>query len=135
MKNFVQPGDYGVPVLVPNAVTSGQLVIIHAIVGVAATDGAANSVVSLAMEGIFDLAKNPPDVLTLGQVAMVTPATGIVGVAGTAAIGVVVQAAAAGSTTARVRPTPSVAGTPTTAESMRHPVREPEHEHAGKVRH
>jgi hypothetical protein len=65
------------------------------------------------MSAVFDLAKTPADALVAGAVAKVTPATGLVGVAGTAAIGWVVAAAAAGSTTARVRLTPAVAGTPT----------------------
>jgi predicted RecA/RadA family phage recombinase len=69
--------------------------------------------VEIPSEGVFDLAKNPPDALVAGAVAKVTPGTGIVGVAGTAAIGWVVQAAATGSTTARVKLTPSVASTPT----------------------
>lgn len=117
MKNFVQPGNYGVPVVTPNAVTSGQLVIIAAIVGVATTDAAAGATVSLAVEGVFDLPKVAADALPLGAVAKIVTASGLVGLAGTAAIGWVVQAAAAGSTTARVKLTPAVAGTPTVLEA------------------
>ena len=105
------------------------------IVGVAAIDAPAGGTVTPAMEGVFDLAKNPPDVLAAGAVAKVTPATGIVSVAGTAVIRVMVQSAAAGSTTARVRLTPAVAGTPTTMETVTthhdHPVKH-EPEPAGK---
>jgi hypothetical protein len=69
------------------------------------------------------------------MVAKNPPATGIVGVAGTAAIGWITQAAAARSTTARVRLTPAVAGTPTVMETAMHPAHEHEHAGAGKTRH
>jgi hypothetical protein len=69
-----------------------------------------------AIEGVFDIAKTPADALAQGAVAKVTPATGLVGVGGTASVGWIVSAAAAGSTTARVRLCPSIAGTPTVLE-------------------
>jgi hypothetical protein len=69
------------------------------------------------VEGAFDLAKVTADALAAGAVAKVDPATKLEGLAGTAAIGCVVVATAAGSTTARVRLTPAVAGTPTVLES------------------
>jgi hypothetical protein len=67
----------------------------------------------------WDLAKNPPDMLAAGAVAkvVVTSGVGVVAAGGTAAIGWVVQAAAAGSTTARVKLMPAVAGTPTVLET------------------
>ena len=102
--------------------------------GVAAIDAAAGSVVTLAVEGIFDIAKNPPDALTACSVAMIDPATGIVSLAGTAAIGWIVQAAAASATTARVRLCPSVAGALTVAESSAHHDHPPKHARAGRGR-
>jgi predicted RecA/RadA family phage recombinase len=116
MKNFVQPGEYGLTITAPaGGVTAGQLVIVGAIYGVAACNAAAGAQVEIAVEGVYDLAKNPPDALVAGAVAKVVPATGVVSAAGTAAIGWVVQAAAAGAATARVRLVPSIAGTPTVA--------------------
>jgi predicted RecA/RadA family phage recombinase len=115
MKNFVQPGQYSLTVTAPANVTSGQLVIVGAIFGVAAWDATEGTPVEISPEVVFDLAKNPPDALVAGAVAKVTVANGVgvVAAAGTAAIGWVVQAAAAGSTTARVKLMPAVAGTPT----------------------
>jgi predicted RecA/RadA family phage recombinase len=107
MKNFVQPGEYGVPVVTPNAVTSGQVVVIGQIVGIAATDAAAGATVSLAMEGVYDLPKVPADAHAAGDIAKVN-ASGVVDLAGTVNIGWIIQAVLAGSTTVRVRlcPTP-----------------------------
>jgi predicted RecA/RadA family phage recombinase len=115
MRNFVQPGQYAITVNAPANVTGGQLVIVGAIFGVAAWDATAGTPVEISPEGVFDLAKTPADALTAGMVAkvVVTSGVGVVGLAGTAGIGWVVQAAAAGSTTARVKLTPAVAGTPT----------------------
>jgi predicted RecA/RadA family phage recombinase len=110
MKNFIQPGDYGLPVVVPVAVSAGQLVVLGSIVGVVACDAATGATVAIAAEGIFDLSKVPADALAVGDVAKVTvtASIGTVAAAGTTAIGWVTQAAAAGSTTARVRLTPTV---------------------------
>jgi predicted RecA/RadA family phage recombinase len=90
-------------------------VIVGAIVGVAAYDAASGAQLEISPEGVFDIAKNAPDALVAGAVAkvVVTNGVGVVNAAGTAAIGWVVQAAAAGTTTARVKLTPAVAGTPT----------------------
>ena len=109
MKNFIQPGDYGLPVVVPVAVSAGQLVVLGSIVGVVACDAATGATVAIATEGVYDLAKNPPDAMAAGDVAKVTVtgSIGTVAAAGTTAIGWVVQAAAAGATTARVRLVPT----------------------------
>jgi predicted RecA/RadA family phage recombinase len=119
VKNFIQPGNYGLTVIAPTGgVTSGQITIVGAIVGVAATTQPAGAEVEIACEGVYDLAKNPPDALVAGAVAKVTVTNGIgVVAAGTAAVGWVVQAAAAGATTTRVRLVPSIAGTPTVLEA------------------
>jgi predicted RecA/RadA family phage recombinase len=113
MKNFVQPGSTITVIAPAGGVTSGNVVIVGAIVGVAATTQPAGAEVEVSVEGVFDIAKTPADTLAQGAVAKVTPASGLVGAAGTAAIGWVIAAAGAGSTTARVKLTPAVAGTPT----------------------
>ena len=130
MRNFIQPGVYGLTITAPSAVTAGQLVVVGAIVGVAACDAAAGAQVEIAPEGVYDLAKTPADTLAAGAVAKVTVTNGvgIVGVAGTAAIGWVTQAAASGSSTARVRLTPAVAGTPTVMEAEAPAEHHPQHE-------
>jgi predicted RecA/RadA family phage recombinase len=123
MKNFVKPGNT-ITVIAPAAgATSGSLVIVGDIVGVAATTQAAGAQVEVSVEGVFDLAKTPADVLTAGSTAKVIPATGLVAAAGTLAIGWVVLAAAAGSPTARVRLCPGISPTQATVmatESAHH---------------
>jgi len=114
VRNFVQPGQYGLTVTAPAAgVTSGELVIIKALVGVAAYDAAAGASVEIATEGIYDLAKNAPDAFNPGDVAKVAAGSNIIAVAGTLGIGWVTQASAAGAATVRVKLTPSVASPPT----------------------
>ena len=99
--------------------------------GVAATTQSAGAEVEVLTEGVVDLAKVPADALAQGAVAKVTPATGLVGAAGTAAIGWVIAVAGAGSNTARVKLTPAVAGTPTVLEAE--PAEEPKHAHVRKA--
>jgi len=123
MKNFVAPGNTITVTAPAGGVLSGHLVSIGNIVGVANADAAAGADAELSTEGVFDLAKTPADALSAGSTAKVTPATGVVGAAGTLAIGWIVKAAAAGSTTARVRLTPGIAAG-TTVEMAA------EHEHA-----
>jgi predicted RecA/RadA family phage recombinase len=113
MKNFIQPGD-DITVIAPTGgVTAGQLVVIKALVGVATCSAAAGAQVEISTEGVFDLAKNAPDVFNAGDVAKVSGGNNIVAVAGTLGIGWVTQASAAGATTVRVKLTPSVASPPT----------------------
>jgi predicted RecA/RadA family phage recombinase len=81
MKNFVQPAGCGLPIVLAASVTSGQLVIQGAIMGVAASNGNAGDTVAIAMEGVFDLAKVPADALTAGMMAKVVTASGLVGLA------------------------------------------------------
>jgi predicted RecA/RadA family phage recombinase len=116
MRNFVQPGNV-ITIIAPAAVTAGSVVILGAIVGIAACDAASGAAVEVAVEGVFDIGKVVADALAAGAVAKVTPATGLVGLAGTASIGWVVAAAGSGTSTARVRLTPAVAGTPTVLEA------------------
>lgn len=60
MRNFVMSGDT-VPLAVPYAsgITSGQGMLVGALFGVAAVDGAQNNVIEAATEGVFDLTKEP----------------------------------------------------------------------------
>ena len=127
MKNFIQPGEYGLTVTAPaGGVTAGQLVVIGAIVGVASCTAAAGAQVEIATEGVYDLAKVPADALAVGAVAKIAGGgNNTVAAAGTLGIGWVVQAAAAGSTTVRVRLVPSVASPPTVL-AAEHPAK---HEH------
>jgi predicted RecA/RadA family phage recombinase len=113
MKNYVQPGNMVTIVAPAGGVVSSQLVVLRAITGVAATTQAAGAEVEVATEGVFDLAKNAPDTFAVGDVAKVSAGSNIIATAGTLGVGWVVQAALAGSTTVRVKLTPSVASPPT----------------------
>ncbi len=56
MKNFVQSGDT-LPLAAPAALTSGDVVVVGAIVGVATTNAAAGTNFMCAIRGVFDLPK------------------------------------------------------------------------------
>ncbi|MGA7238315.1 MAG: capsid cement protein, partial [Bryobacteraceae bacterium] len=77
MKNFVAKG-HTITVVAPEAVLSGQLVLVGAMAGVAACDAAAGASVELSVEGVFDLAKTPADSMTQGAVAKALIATGVI---------------------------------------------------------
>lgn len=67
MKNFVQPGD-SLAMAVPYAggVIAGQGMLVGALFGVAAVDGAQNAVIEGATDGVFDLTKEPALAITAG---------------------------------------------------------------------
>ena len=68
MKNFVQPGDsLGMAVPYAGGVTAGQGLLVGALFGVAAFDGAQNAVVEAETEGVFDLTKEPALAITAGS--------------------------------------------------------------------
>jgi predicted RecA/RadA family phage recombinase len=67
MRNFVQPGD-SLAVAVPYAagITAGQGILVGALFGVAAVDGAQNAVIEAATQGVFDITKEPALAITAG---------------------------------------------------------------------
>jgi predicted RecA/RadA family phage recombinase len=105
MRNDVQPGD-SLAVAVPYAggVTAGQGVLVGALFGVAAVDGAQNAVIEAATQGVFDLTKEPALAITAGARVfwdntnrrVTTTATG------NFLIGIATQAALAADATVRV---------------------------------
>jgi predicted RecA/RadA family phage recombinase len=105
MRNFIQPGD-SLAASIPYAagVTSGQGVLVGALFGVAAVDGAQNAVIEVATKGVFDLTKEPALAITAGARVfwdntnrrITTTATG------NFQVGIAVLAALAADTTARV---------------------------------
>ena len=56
MKNYVQEGNT-ITVTAPATVTSGQLVVVGSINGVAAFDAASGADVEVTVEGVFELPK------------------------------------------------------------------------------
>ncbi len=67
MRNFIQPGN-SLAIAVPYAsgVTAGQGVLVGALFGVAATDGAQNATIEAATQGVFDITKEPALAITAG---------------------------------------------------------------------
>lgn len=57
MKNYVQPGQI-VPLLAPEAVSTGDGVLVGSLFGVGASDAASGTSVEVQLEGVFDLPKN-----------------------------------------------------------------------------
>lgn len=104
MRNYIQPGE-SLAVAVPYAggVTAGQGVLVGALFGVAAVDGAQNAVIECQTTGVFDLAKEPALAITAGARVfwdntnrrLTTTATG------NFAVGIATQAALAADTTVR----------------------------------
>ena len=67
MRNYVQPGN-SLAIAVPYAggILSGQGVLVGALFGVAAVDGAQNAVIEAATQGVFDLTKEPALAISQG---------------------------------------------------------------------
>lgn len=84
MQNFRQSGRVlTITVDDTNGVSSGDLVIVGALVGVAAKNAAATEEVEIQMEGVFELPKVTADVISAGDLLYwdgtkltVTPSTG-----------------------------------------------------------
>ncbi|MFN7918918.1 MAG: capsid cement protein [Bryobacteraceae bacterium] len=66
MKNFVQPGNT-LTVTAAATITSGQLVVVGAIIGVAAASAAIGDDVELDTIGVFTLPKVTADVVSAGD--------------------------------------------------------------------
>lgn len=66
MKNYIQPGKT-VTVTAPATVTSGQLVVVGSLIGVAAYDAAPGAEVEIDTEGVFTLPKVLTDVVAQGD--------------------------------------------------------------------
>jgi predicted RecA/RadA family phage recombinase len=65
MKNFVQPGDI-VTVAAPADVSSGDLVVVGTLFGVAATDAKSGDPIEIKTSGVFTLPKTSAQAWTQG---------------------------------------------------------------------
>ena len=105
MKNFVQPGD-SLAMAVPYAagVTAGQGMLVGALFGVAAVDGAQNAVIEGATAGVFDLTKQPSLAITAGARVFWDDTNRRITTTATSnyQVGIVVLASATSDTTVRV---------------------------------
>ena len=105
MRNYVQPGN-SLAIAVPYAggILSGQGVLVGALFGVAATDGAQNATIEAQTQGVFDITKQPSLAITAGARVfwddtnrrITTTATG------NFQVGIATTAALAADTTVRV---------------------------------
>lgn len=106
MKNYLQRGGT-VTVTAPANVSSGDVVVVGALVGVAAFDASQNDQVEITTEGVFTLPKKGTDVMAVGNLLYwdatnhymtLTPGTGSKPLASAA-----VSAAGNGVTTVNVK--------------------------------
>lgn len=95
MKNFIQPGE-NITLPAPAAVTSGQLVAVGSIIGVAQHDAVAGAPLVLVRRGVFSLPKTADQAWTVGAKAYRVAADGTVSTtaSGNTLIGAVAEAAA-----------------------------------------
>lgn len=103
-KNFIQPGHV-VTVSAPGDVSSGDLVKVGLLVGVAQFDAPSGDPVEIALEGVHELAKVSAQAWTAGE-AIYVSSTGLATTAtatGNVFIGVALAAAANPSSTGIVR--------------------------------
>ena len=104
MKNFVHIGD-NVTIPAPATVTSGELVIVGSLFGVASTDALSGALVTLSTTGVFEMAKVGTDDMSIGDVVYYDESSDLVTTTagGNTKIGVAVEDAGNGVGTVRVR--------------------------------
>ncbi len=104
MRNYLQSGEH-IVLPAPADVSSGQLVIVGNLVGVAAADAANGALVTLAMEGVYTLPKLTTAVLAAGAAVSWDAINHRCDAPGTGKylIGLAVEAAGAGAAFAKVR--------------------------------
>jgi len=104
MKNYIQLGD-NITVPAPAAVTSGSVVVIGSLYGVAAEDAASGVDVDVITRGVFELAKVSTDAFAVGDAVYFDAATKLVTATatGNTKIGVAVTAAPNPSGTVNVK--------------------------------
>ena len=105
MKTFVQPGN-SLAVAVPyvGGVTAGQGILVGALFGIAATDGAQNATIEAATQGVFDVTKEPALAITAGARVFWDNTNRRITTTATSnfQVGIATQAALAADTTVRV---------------------------------
>lgn len=104
MKNFVHIGD-NITIPAPATVTSGELVIVGSLFGIASTDALTGERVTLSTTGVFELAKVGTDVISVGDVVYYDESSDLATTTATdnTKIGVAVEDAGNGVGTVRVR--------------------------------
>ena len=101
MKNYIQNG-VNLTLPAPEAVVSGQGVVVGSIFGIAAGDAASGADVDLVTEGVFELPKVGANAFALGAKVYFDDATNLA-TSSNSYMGVAVAAAIAGAATVKVR--------------------------------
>ncbi len=106
MKNYVQPGGT-ITLTAPDDITSGQIVAVGSLVGVAAGDAATGEDLDLVTEGVFTLPKPSTEVVAVGDVLYLDAGAGVATLdddtGANPRIGIAVTAAANPSATVNVK--------------------------------
>ena len=115
MKNFIQDGET-ITVTAPADLTSGAVVVVGSIVGIAAYTALSGADVEIQTEGVFELTKVTTDVVTQGdKLYYDSGAVKLTKTAGTGSkplVGYAVTAAGNGATSVRVNLQPTMATGP-----------------------
>ncbi|ADP71983.1 protein of unknown function UCP030771 [Rhodomicrobium vannielii ATCC 17100] len=104
MRNYIQPG-VNLTLPAPADVTSGEVIVIGSLHGIAAADAASGVDFDLVTEGVFELPKVATDAFAVGDSAYYASATKLVTstATGNTKIGVAVTAAPNPSGTVNVK--------------------------------
>lgn len=103
MKNYIQPGR-ALTLAAPSEVSSGDIVIVGSIFGIAAGDAATGEPVDIETEGVFTLPKVEADVIETGDDVFTDgDDVGIEDSTHFTKIGVAVEDAGTGATSVAVR--------------------------------
>ena len=111
MTNFIQTGEV-LTVTAAATVTSGQLVVVGSMVGVANFGAASGDEVEISVEGVFELPKVTTDVIAAGELLYWSSGVGkLTRTAGTGSkplVGYAIAAAGNGATTVRCNVLPTM---------------------------
>jgi predicted RecA/RadA family phage recombinase len=102
-QNYIQPGDV-IEITAGATITSGQMVKVGAIVGVALNSATSGQTVRVRLKGVFNLPK-AAGAITVGALVYLVEANGNLSTtaSGNTAVGHAVKAAASGDATVEVR--------------------------------
>lgn len=105
MKNFIQPGRALTVAAPTGGVSSGDVVIVGALIGIATTDAVAGADIEIDCEGVYQVSKKVDDVFAVGDLVYwdATPGEATVTATGNTVLGIAVQAATGPATAVRVK--------------------------------
>ena len=103
MKVFIQPGE-AIDLTATEAISSGDIVVVNDLVGVAQTDAATGDLFAVAVQGVYNLPKVGGLAISVGDKVYVGATGGSVNKTGTDTyVGKAVTAAATSDTAVHVR--------------------------------